>query len=45
VKTDDNLFQRIPWFEVCMRLRAMAGWLTHDQRDVFNAVSVDDLVS
>src|ERR1035438_5979687 len=45
VTTDDNLFERIPWLEVCMRLRAMAGWLTHDQPDVFDAVSADDLVS
>ena len=43
--TDDNLFERVPWLEVCMRLRAMAGWLTHDQPDVFDAVSADDLVS
>src|SRR5438045_2718050 len=28
-----------------MRLRALAGWLTHDQPDVFDAVSADDLVS
>jgi RNA polymerase sigma factor (sigma-70 family) len=45
VTTDDNLFERIPWLEVCTRLRAMAGWLTHDQPDVFDGVSADDLVS
>ena len=43
--TDDNLFERIPWVEVWMRLRSLAGWLTHDQPDVFDAVSADDLVS
>ena len=43
--TDDNLFERVSWLEVCMRLRALAGWLTHDQPDVFDAVSADDLVS
>jgi RNA polymerase sigma factor (sigma-70 family) len=44
VATED-LYQRIPWLEVSMRLRAMAGWLTQDQPDVFDAVSADDLVS
>ena len=43
--TDDNLFERVPWLEVCMRLRATAGWLTHEQPDIFDAVSADDLVS
>lgn len=28
-----------------MRLRSMAGWLTHGQPDVFDAASADDLVS
>ncbi len=41
----DNPFERISWPDVCMRLRALAGWLTRDQPDVFDAVSADDLVS
>jgi RNA polymerase sigma factor (sigma-70 family) len=45
VTTDDNLFERVPWLEVRMRLRALAGWLTRDQPDIFDAVSADDLVS
>ena len=28
-----------------MRLRAMAGWLTHGQPDIFDAVSTEDLVN
>ncbi len=42
---DENLFERIPWPDIYKRLRAMAGWLTHDQSRVFDAVSADDLVS
>jgi RNA polymerase sigma factor (sigma-70 family) len=45
VTADDNLFERIPWPEIYKRLRAMAGWVTHDQSRVFDAVSADDLVS
>jgi RNA polymerase sigma factor (sigma-70 family) len=45
VTTDDNLFEGVPWLEVRMRLRALAGWLTRDQPDIFDAVSADDLVS
>jgi RNA polymerase sigma factor (sigma-70 family) len=45
VTTDDNLFERVPWLEVHMRLRALAAWLTRDQPDIFDAVSADDLVS
>jgi RNA polymerase sigma factor (sigma-70 family) len=45
VTTDDNLFERVPWLEVRMLLRALAGWLTRDQPDIFDAVSADDLVS
>ncbi|MGI0135139.1 MAG: RNA polymerase sigma factor [Candidatus Micrarchaeaceae archaeon] len=42
---DDNLFERIPWLDVYMRLYAMAGRLTQGQPGVFDAVSAEDLVS
>ena len=45
MSTDDNQFERIPWAEVWMRLRAISGWLTHGQPDIFDAVSTEDLVN
>lgn len=42
--TDDNLFDRTAWLDVYKRLRAMAGWLTHDSALVFDGVSAEDLV-
>jgi DNA-directed RNA polymerase specialized sigma24 family protein len=41
----DNPLERIKWAEVWMRLRTIAGWLTHGKPDIFDAVSTEDLVN
>lgn len=42
---DDNVFERIKWADVWMRLRTIAGWLTRGKPDIFDAVSTEDLVN